>query len=139
MLIEKGVVKNIDGKFAVVQIERNMNECSSCSLRDACTRKESDFIYVFNSVGAKIGDIVEFEVMERLGWLSMFLFFILPIVFLLIGIIIGNTKDEKFAIITGFIFIGFYFFILFLLEKNIKFKKGFIKMRRIINEGNKDG
>lgn len=68
----------------------------------------------------------------------MIFFYVLPIVFLILGILIGNRKSEIFGVILGFIFIGIYFLVLLFLEKRIKFKKGFIKMRRIINESNKD-
>lgn len=137
-MIEKGNVKKIDGKFAVIQIERNVKECSGCSLRDECMRKEGDFIYVYNSLDAKEGDKIEFEIIERLKYLSMLLFFVLPIVLLITGILIGNKKGEIFSVFYGLMFIGIYFLILFLLEKKVRFKKGFIKMKRILYESDKD-
>ncbi len=131
-------MKKIDGKFAVIQIERNLEECSGCSLRDECSKKDSDFIYVYNSLNAKEGNKIEFEIKDRIKWLSMIFFYVFPIVFLILGILIGNKKSEIFGVLLGFIFIGIYFLVLLFLEKRIKFKKGFIKMRRILNEGDKD-
>jgi sigma-E factor negative regulatory protein RseC len=98
--------------------------CAHCAAKGACeigTDKKARQVEALNSVGAHVGDQVRMETSVRKFMQSSLLLYGLPMVFLLVGAIIGNlvgtniaTGDPNtWALLGG---VGSFIFSLFLIR-----------------------
>jgi positive regulator of sigma E activity len=107
-VIEQGkVIKISDKNLAEVQMKASPR-CVNCGL----CKKTGEFasIEALNKIGAKLGDAVKIEIMERKILLAYFLVYILPILALVFGYFIGG-------IFWAFAFSLFYFLLLYYVNK----------------------
>ncbi|MEO0292849.1 MAG: SoxR reducing system RseC family protein [candidate division WOR-3 bacterium] len=117
-----GKVIKTDKNIAIVFIE-TPEECESCEFARFCHIGESGReIICKNNVGAKVGDIVSLEIRESNFIFAISLNFLIPLIFLISGILFGIKiwKSELFGFLTGIIFISFYFLIFIVIEKKRK-------------------
>lgn len=103
MASEEGVVIHVGtGGIAQVRTMRN-SACKACSARNSCKPGETEEmkVEVLNPLGAKPGDrvILTFDTVNLLK--ATFLLYILPIVGLLAGAIIGNHLGGEWELTTG--------------------------------------
>ncbi len=116
MIQEVGVVQGIEGEYALVQTERT-GACDHCSSKEMCGMGEGgDYAVVraLNTAGAKDGDTVKIEVPEKSFLKATFLVYMVPVISLVAGGIIGGalhpyigesmTKDSLSAL-TALIFL----------------------------------
>lgn len=95
-----GTVIAIRGEYIEVQAPRE-SECSSCGLKDSCANnslKEGQKIWVKNTIGAEVGDYVEFEFKESDLNRGLFIVYGIPLVFIVIGVIIGSILEYRLNI-----------------------------------------
>lgn len=86
MKTEEGLVIEVIGDLAKVKTGRH-NDCKNCG---ACPGNDSAIITVKNEVVAKPGQRVNFEVRESNEIKGAFLIFILPLLAISIGALLGN-------------------------------------------------
>lgn len=110
-MLDRGKVIELKGNDAVVQFV----ETSACAKCGACFRAGKGLVVTTaeNSLKAKVGDLVEVEILPKFVITASFLIFILPLIFLLLGYFVGygialSLKVTNFAqnigILTSIIF-----------------------------------
>ena len=126
MITEQGIIDNISGRTATVQIQKS-SACSSCESRDSCDvhgGKPME-IEVNNRLQAAEGDQVEVSVPSGTFLLvSLYVYFI-PVVALIGGAYVGGTllaprlglNATACSIVFGFLAMGVTFILLRRLDK----------------------
>lgn len=116
-----GRVVRIDGDFVEVAIPRS-ERCKSCGI---CPFGKDDTILlrIQMSTPVKVGDRVRVKTEDRYVILSAFILYIVPVIALLGGYILGGlfSTSEIFKIIFGFLFMGISFFVNRIIDKKVKF------------------
>jgi sigma-E factor negative regulatory protein RseC len=95
-----GTVKAIRGEYIEVQAPSE-SECSSCGLKDSCANnslKGGQTLLVRNTIGAEVGDYVEFEFKESDLNRGLFIVYGIPLLFIVIGAILGSILEFRFNI-----------------------------------------
>jgi sigma-E factor negative regulatory protein RseC len=100
MLTEEGVVKELKGERARVTTQRGA-ACADCGTRHACKAlggSDEAEITALNRAEARVGDVVELVLPEKaLLWASVMVY-LLPIVCLLIGAVLGNAYHREMGL-----------------------------------------
>jgi len=90
---QEGVVLEIIGDIAKVKTSRH-NDCENCG---ACPGNSAMVLEVLNQVGAKPGQRVVVEVREVNMLKAAFIVYILPLIAVFIGALLGGTLAQKFG------------------------------------------
>lgn len=111
-----GIVKELYENNAKVQIQRATSCGENCANCGGC-KKTSSYTVVTNDLSANIGDTVKIELDTSKVLFASFVVYILPLIFFVIGITIGN-------LLCGIAFFVIMFIILRFFDKKIggKFK-----------------
>lgn len=130
MAIEQGIVTKIDSTTAWVKTTKT-DACEACSARGSCNvmggGKEME-VEAINNAGAEVGQkvVLSFETSPLLK--ATFMLYVLPILFLLAGAVIGdkiapffNFDVQTFSLIIGLLFFGLA--IIFVKSKGNKLAK----------------
>lgn len=109
MKTEQGLVIEVNKNVAKIKVGRH-SECKNCG---ACPGNNGIIIEVENKIGAKIGQRVVFEVKETNFITSVFIVFVLPLIVLFIGVLLGEVIGNLLGlnvcflqIAGGFIFVS---------------------------------
>ena len=94
MKSEEGVVIEVIGDVAKVKAGRH-NECKNCG---ACPGDNSVIICAKNGKGAKPGQRVIFEAKEENSLMAAFVVFILPLINVFVGVVIGNAVSHSLGL-----------------------------------------
>jgi len=99
MLEEEGTVVRLEGGNAVIHSERG-SSCSSCSSKASCqalggSSEKTMETRAINEVGACAGDTVRFAIDSVVFLKSSFLIYIVPLVFMIAGGILGDSYAKK--------------------------------------------
>ena len=94
MKTEQGLVIEVIDEEAQIKVGRH-NDCKNCG---ACPGNDSVIIIANNQVGAKPGQRVLFEVKEKSILKAAFIVFILPLVALFTGVMLGGVSGEYIGI-----------------------------------------
>lgn len=101
MIEEYGIVVELKGqKVAVVRCQRN-SACDHCPSSGACSMGDdgkSMLVDAFNLVGANVNDQVKVATSTKLFLQSSFVLYIVPIIGLLVGALLGQASGEAFAL-----------------------------------------
>lgn len=116
MLMDKqqeGIVLEVHGLMAKVKTSRH-NDCENCG---ACPGNSALVLEARNTLDAKPGDRVLVEVQEVNMLKAAFIVYMLPLLAILIGAVIGNVLAEKmgFSVILFQAAGGFMLFVLSVL------------------------
>lgn len=124
-VLEKGIIKYINGNHATVEIIKpDSQDCKSCGVCIGIENK-SNLLEVNTSPGLSVGQQVTLKIIEHSPYKSMILVFILPVVNLLAGCLLG----QKFSFIypgsqnIRMVSCGFISFVLSIVAINIYDKK----------------
>jgi positive regulator of sigma E activity len=124
-VIEKGIIKYINGNRATVEIIKpDSQECKSCGVCMGIENK-TNLLEVKAFPGLDAGQQVTLKIIEYSPYKGMFLVLILPVISLMIGSLLGqkfyfiypNSQDVRM------VSCGFIFFILSILALSIYYKK----------------
>lgn len=99
MIRESGIIERVSGRRAVVRIQKG-GSCAACDNRTSC-HIDSDrplFIEVDNEMGARAGDRVELSMPTASLLKLSFLVYMVPVLALVIGAILGAECAEPLAI-----------------------------------------
>ncbi len=125
MALECGTVVRVEEERVLVELSAQ-GMCASCSAREGCVslsdgRKRQ--IFLQNTLNAAMGDMVEFRVEERAVILSSLLLYLMPVLFLVAGVILGYRyygligMDQDLASgLAGIIFLVLAFLLIRLLN-----------------------
>lgn len=133
---EEGVVVETHGEFARVEAKRGKS-CEGCAAKGACRPGGDDsmIIEALNPIHARTGDRVSFELAPGALLKSTFLLYMMPVIFLVAGAVIGEGaariyphwgNKETLSILSGGVFFLISVLALALLNKrlskNVKLK-----------------
>lgn len=119
-MTKNGIVEDINSGIAKVKILRvsacgeNCVECGACD-------KKSNTVIAKNTLNAKVNDKVIVNMSDKLVLGAAFLVYIIPLIFLIIGYLIGHIISENTGILLGFTFMVIAFLIIIYIDK--KFNK----------------
>jgi sigma-E factor negative regulatory protein RseC len=137
---ETGLVKKIVNNKILVECEA-VNMCNNCMENERCSisgDSKKRELWIDNAAGVAVGDRILFNIKESGLIYASVLLYVIPIVFLFLGMIIGyklhsflNIDAELSSIIFGFsgLIVSFLFikiYSVFILHKE-RFKPIFIK------------
>lgn len=122
-----GIVKEVKGSDVVLEVRRVSacgTHCASCS---AACEVPPHMLTMANLVNAKIGDIVEIKGESRQILKYTFLIYIVPLVFLVLGIALGNgyfkgmgyENYELLSFLTGIVGLAVSYLILKLIDNSV--------------------
>jgi len=140
---EKGKIVSIRGNLAKLFIKvESGKECETCPLSKLCyVSGQGRELKAINDIGANIGDEVEIETsIKRVNWVIFFLF-IMPIIMLLSGTILGKKLmgTDSFGIFLGFIIMGLYFVVLSLIDRYLTLRGRIIpRITKIVTKAKGD-
>jgi len=127
----KEIGKILENKNSLSVVEVGGEYCDSCISKEKCLfHKERDkIIEAENIIHAKPGDLVLVEVPSKNYIISTFIIYIVPIIFMFIGAILGEFYFKKIiykgvnisSIIFSFIFLIVALFVTKILQKFIFF------------------
>ncbi len=117
-MFQSGIVKKTSGKNADVEITRSSacaENCASCGL---CPGKTA-VVTAANDVGAAAGDTVVIDMADSKVLGAAFLVYIVPVITLIAGYLIGEaiSGKESAGIVTGFILMILTFAAIILTDK----------------------
>lgn len=128
----KEIGKILENKNSLSVVEVGGEYCDSCISKERCLfHKERDkIIEAENIIDAKPGDLVLVEIPAKNYILSTFIIYIVPIIFMFIGAILGEFYFKKIvykggnvsSIIFSFVFLIVALFITKILQKFIFFR-----------------
>jgi len=94
MKTEEGIVLSEDGEMATIKAGRHA-ECENCG---ACPGSGASLLTVRNSVHARVGQRVLFEVQEEQSLKGAFLIFVFPLITLFAGAFLGGCLFEQLSL-----------------------------------------
>ena len=121
---EVGQVVKVNNTELTIRITKK-DECSKCGL---CGMKKDENSYDFtieNNSGYEVGDSLELEINDYRGY-SIFFAFILPILMLAIGIVIGVIlNSELLMVVMGITMVVIAYTVGYFTDKYLKTQKQF--------------
>ena len=117
----QGVIISLKGNKAVVKVTSGY-ECTGCSNRSTChtNTQTSREITVLNEFGAQVSDKVIFEAEPGKVIFSATLIWIVPIISMIIGYLVGEQFGNGFVpVAAAFLFLGLTFVLLKILDNLI--------------------
>lgn len=120
---QRGFVSSTDGRFAKIIIQRESacgHSCDSCG--GGCNSSNSIILDLENTLNAKPGDYVIVESKSSTILKSAFVAYIMPLIFMLLGIFIG-MRVFKFLDYASYETIGFFIGLVFLAVSYIFLRK----------------
>jgi sigma-E factor negative regulatory protein RseC len=95
-MVETGIVKSLDGINARVMISRPSGPCDHCT-QETCTIPEKGIeTEAINTAGAKVGQKVKIAMKTYTYVKGIFLLYILPLIALIIGAVLGKLYLPPF-------------------------------------------
>ena len=98
MIEENGTVVELKGKSLAVVMCRKSSLCEHCATNGSCMLGDDGhtrLIEVKNDLGANVGDHVRIATTTRSFLQSSFLLYIVPLIALVIGALVGKAVGEK--------------------------------------------
>ena len=129
-----GTVVDIQNGLALVTYSRS-DACNTCKLKAFCFQKGGDVttLTMKNTLNAKTGDKIKFEISPQIRILSSFLVFILPIIFMIGSYFICKSAiglSESVSIIVSLVSIAVAFIVVKIIDGQIK-KKAMIQPKMV--------
>lgn len=122
-----GIVREIIGRDVILEVRRASACGASCNSCSSACEVEPHFLTMSNKVNAKIGDIVEIQGEARKILKYTFVIYIVPLVFLIFGIAMGNIyfkgkgfeNYELLSFLAGIFSLSISLLILKKVDKNV--------------------
>ena len=100
MIEEVGTVVELKGKHTAVVMCQKSSLCENCATDGNCIMGDDDktrFIEVQNTLGATVGELVRIATTTKSFLQSSFLLYIVPLIALVIGAIVGKLVGDNVA------------------------------------------
>ena len=100
MIEEAGTIVELKGKHTAVVMCKKSSFCEHCAANGSCTIGDDDhirLIEVQNSFGATVGERVLIATTTKSFLQSSFLLYIVPLIALVLGAIVGKLAGENLA------------------------------------------
>lgn len=120
-----GIVQKTDNKYVTVSISTT-SACSGCHAEGSCTLsgKEEKIIEVSGSYNVKVGDTVTILMKQSMGYVALFLGYILPLISVIVILIIllSLKVTELTAGLTSLSILIPYYTVLYFFRNHINEK-----------------
>lgn len=135
-----GYVRSITNDTAELEVRRSSG-CGNCNGCGGGCEVKYQMVKVKNSIDAKVGDLVELRGESKSILKYMFIIYMIPFTFLVVGIVLGNNyfkaagnpNFELLSFATGIVALFISFFIVRIIDRNIsKSEKATIVMTKIM-------
>lgn len=122
-MLDQGRVVKVEGNLARVEFAAS-SQCARCG---ACHMAASGKMVneAENTIGAKVGDLVEVEISPAVTTLFPLIAFGIPVLFLFLGLGLGSLISEMIGIIMGLAFLVLGFVVVRLTDRYIAKQKRF--------------
>lgn len=90
-----GVVKQVDKKYAVVEMQRQ-EMCGDCHACDAITTKKSCTLKCEKEIECQVGDLVELNLAQPTFLKATYVMYGIPLIGFILGIIVGYGMSRLF-------------------------------------------
>lgn len=129
-IVEECTVTQLDGKYAIVSLLKQ-EKCEGCKI---CSfgKKNMISLSAINNIECKVNDNVLVEMPEKSITLSPVILYIIPLVLLTLGIVLGSFVSEIFAILLGVALVIIGIVIVALIDR--LYRKNPIYMPKIIKK-----
>lgn len=125
-----GVVKEVDKKYAIVQMERQ-EMCGECHACDHVTGKKNCVLKCYKKIECQVGDTVELELAQPVFLKATYVMYGLPLVGFVLGISVGFSisrlcnlgSEDLYVLVGGIIGISLALIGIRGAERRGKFKK----------------
>ncbi len=100
MIEESGTVVELRGKHVALVICKKSSFCKNCASMESChigSDNRTMSVEAQNNLGAQVGDSVKIQTSSKHFLQSSFLLYILPLVGLVAGALLGKGLGERFA------------------------------------------
>lgn len=130
-----GTISDIKDEKITVSI-LNISACAGCHAKSACSMsdmKEKEIDIIDYSSSFKLGEEVKIVYQESLGWLALFLAYVLPFILVLITLFIATAFTNE--LISGLMALGIllpYYSLLYLFKDRLK-KTFSFTIHKIVN------
>ena len=139
-MIEIGTVKKIDGEEYLVTVKRKpeCSKCGLCGMKDNVTQIDFRAERSNNEQMVNVGDTVRIENGTDIRLMSYFLVFLVPILLIVGGILLGYLiKVEWTGVLFAIGFVAIYYAVLSIFDKKIKNgKKSVYKITKVFTPSN---
>lgn len=135
MSTEEGTITKVSGDTAWVRTRRT-SMCEGCKSQGVCHTlggTENMETEALNTAGAKSGDRVVLEIASGALWKISFVFYMIPVFFLIVGVIAGLkigkdyfSKPELFSFICGILGFAISYLIIKLIAKYMEKNKSYV-------------
>lgn len=105
-MVEKGQIIELKNEYAIVKIMRT-DACSKCGVCKTGNNKNEMLIEAKNLCNANLGDWVNIDLQPQNFLKAIFIMYVIPLITLMAGFILGNIYNEAFGFILGLIFMLF--------------------------------
>jgi sigma-E factor negative regulatory protein RseC len=115
-----GLVKEKDGNKLTVSIYKE-SACSHCNNCSENSKISNTLTFISENKDVRVGDIIKFEAEDRMILKAAFIVYIIPLIFMFLGYILGDKLNlsEGKKIIISFGSLIFTFFVIFFYDKLI--------------------
>ncbi|MDK2798687.1 MAG: sigma-E factor negative regulatory protein RseC [Clostridiales bacterium] len=119
-LTQIGVVISIKNDTAMVQIKRTSacgGKCETCGGCEVSSQK----VEAYNTVGAKVGQVVRLDMKDTQVLFAAFMVYIVPLIMLFIGYAIGYSLfiNEIVGVISGLLLLVASFLVIKRIDKKL--------------------
>ena len=139
-MIEIGTVKKIDGEEYLVTVKRKpeCSKCGLCGMKDNVTQIDFRAERSNDDQMVNVGDTVRIENGTDIRLMSYFLVFLVPILLVIGGILLGYLiKTEWAGVLFAIAFVAIYYAVLSIFDKKIKNgKKSVYKITKVFTPSN---
>ncbi|NIQ96778.1 MAG: SoxR reducing system RseC family protein [Desulfuromonadales bacterium] len=100
MMEEVGTVIELKGKHIALVMCEKSSTCKNCASMESCKVSEDNRSMVVEShnvIGAEVGDRVRLAISSKKFLSSSFLVYIVPLVALIVGAVVGEVVGTRFA------------------------------------------
>lgn len=136
-LVEEGIVVKSENGFVDIKLLPNY-ACEECTAKIICKPKKdsSRILNVKNTCGVQKDDKVIISIPGKTLFAAALNLYFYPLIILVVNIIIGLNiftnfhYTEVYAFLLGCIFLSVYYFIFFMISKNLKNKQPSINLSK---------
>jgi len=144
-MLESGVVVEVDEDIATILFKRS-SACAKCGACKLASEEKNMYLKINNNLDAKVGDIVEVETNTNSVLTASVIAYVVPLIFLIIGVVFGYYIDNTFKLLNnpdalgaifGIVLVAVSYLGIKAFEPKFKKDKSFLpKMKEILVKNN---
>ncbi len=135
-MAEKAKVISIENNVLTCVLQRS-DACGDCHACDISENKKEMILTAYNQCDAKVGETVEIELSTKAMMTATVIMYVVPLITMFLGFLIGNQFSETFSFTLGIVFLVITYLIIRLFNKRIDKNKYMASAIRVVNINSK--